>query len=927
MNTSKESEEQIFHLYQKYVSFALNLAAAGSQVDIVEMLLNTGIDVNATHDEQGNTPLASLILSICKKYKNSKDMNDLELGYDIIEMLLKKGARVHSVDSNGSSAIMLFAENCDFSIHPPGDDMYDDFGPYHLKILKLLILNSPKNAIENALQKLDREVQKYLEYFVRFNLNILAQAQVLKEKKYFSLTQERTQQKLDENTNFTKNIIQAIDDVLKLDRENSNALNRYRGKTALHYLFENFSFANFSFAKYPGQFTLLIEILEYFLNRGENPNALDKEGNTALHAFIKFVSYVQPEYFSFENFKKIMDVLLKAGLNFHARNKNNENAFHFLANYSYKILEYFLNLGVNPNVTNNKGLNPINYLELDLGEETYIKTRLLLNAGAHTQTIPVPANSLEELKQKLDEDTLASINIIEKLFFTIKTKTNTAPSSRVTILHLFFAEFSPSSSSPPVPMHRVIRILKFFLKNGEDPNAKDDNDNSIFLNFIQALGYLEFENFTKFMELLLKYGLDVHALNENKENILFYARQFDYKNLEYILKLGVNPKVTNLSGHSPIHALNRYYTSAYPINDLYLHTWLLFEAGADPETKCAENFTTSLMMTIINNPKKLGIVDALLEFGIEVKNNCYEIRIILEYFLKDQGSRPPYYNNQELECEDTNSIRNYMVKILLNKGIDINTKNLDDEGRTLLYYVLSSIENLEPDDFDVNFDEDLNNYVYRTDCIPFILSNIKLLLKHGAHVGGLNNNNITALELVAEKTLLVLNSVEEDTDEIVHAKMIKELSEIFKVIIQYSTKKQIEAAFPHLPECIQNLLKDFKNEVYELIAEAEKYRDSRHKLINSSTKINTICKGYENIFNSNLKFLPDVLINKIDSYFPRIDTAIKAKKYLFQQRCVFSPRRKPDSFFHSINTEEICTVIQAKKYLENHQTFGINKIF
>ena len=100
------------------------------------------------------------------------------------------------------------------------------------------------------------------------------------------------------------------------------------------------------------------KLKKFISERNDTYKLVNKDGETVIHMILQNDSPSVTETQQLGLIKFFVD----HGVSVSAFNKNNETALHLAAKYQKpKIVKYLTEIGVNVNVENNKGMNPVNY--------------------------------------------------------------------------------------------------------------------------------------------------------------------------------------------------------------------------------------------------------------------------------------------------------------------------------------------------------------------------------------------------------------------------------------------------------------------------------------------------------------------------------------------------------------------------------------
>jgi len=258
-----------------------------------------------------------------------------------------------------------------------------------------------------------------------------------------------------------------------------------------------------------------------------------------------------------------------------------------------------------------------------------------------------------------------------------------------------------------------VKDFDYFLKNGMSLADKDKDNNTVF-HYASSQGNIEL------LEQLISKGLDPKAINDNKENALFFAakgkRRFsnELPVFEYLIKLGLDPKLTNNSGNNLLHYLASGNKNELTFNYLIeqnLDIQKLNSEGNTPLMNAAERNNTVGIKALYELTKNKNIVNekghSLLTFAIRNKNSELAERLIVQgadfkivdksgdnlithlvatYDQKNRIFFKAYFDismSKGVEVQNktlhlATAVENeFLLNTLLDAGVDINAKNED----------------------------------------------------------------------------------------------------------------------------------------------------------------------------------------------------------------------------------------------------------
>ncbi len=481
-------------------------------------------------------------------------------------------------------------------------------------------------------------------------------------------------------------------------------------------------------------------------------------------------------------------------------------------------------------------------------------------------------------------------------------------------------------------INKYIEIFKLVLDTGVNPDAVNKYGQTVLHITVNSCIPADFdEHLLTFIKFLIEAKANPHTKDNENENIICSAVMVNRKFLKFFLDLGVNP---NIPGQQNLNVLHHLVLESDGNN--YLRYCMLLKARANPEIKCKPG-ATPLMLAAYRG--KNDCVEALLEYGVKLD----------DYDPYDPRSDPTFSEFSATEiCLGKNYPRPALieaaananpatVKMLLNSGASINIEAANQFYDAEDYYpeygatspLKAALQVLVEDDRHMIGPDTPDHLVYHASKLKKRLNTVKLLLKQGANVHSIDGKNTTALMFLA---LISTHFTTDMPTKLLERRRTETMLKIFKAVIEYSTKEQIEAVIPEIDPStneqiedtiakiapwIYKQLEDFIKDTLEIIAKAQKYRETRHNaMLNRSSTMGKAVRDVKNIFNNNNRVIPIAILNKIDSYdgnLEKIETAAQAKKYLIAQKRVPKANNKPRNEIDK-KLQEI-TLAEAKKYL------------
>jgi len=688
--------------------------------EILDLLIKYGLDINRK-DNDDNTPLIYAInaknkdmvsyflnhhdsiqavnekiiiidsLIVNKKIKNYYFSSSIEeTSYNILEMLINHGLNVNSVDIEGKLPI-------DYAIEKNNKE-----------VLKLL-LNHNAN-----IDYLNNDISLIKNLFVKNEMNDFL---VSNCEEKFELVNILMEYGLDIERRDNDHKYPLI---YALEEEND---------IAFQYLLEKeLDFRSFISTLYNrlSELSLLLSynnnIFDLLIKNGFDVNRKDQYGKNLLNYLIEKMPTDEGYIFH----------LLDSGIDINLRMEQNKESF----------LEYFNTFNTNQlsshfsNLTSNVQGNIINYFNNNISIFKSIfkneNTLKIVNV-----LIILIQNGLNIDARDEEGNTLLVYAIHEKkediVYYLLKYHSSLELiNTKIEILKPLI-QIKNTVLFNRINLIKNIRILKMLIQQGIDINSKDGEGKTLLVyaieeedkfivndllenhatiqsvnenikclreltkikkeNRMELLETFEFRLKNKFniIKLLLQYGLDIEAKDEEGKTLLLYAIEDENELIvNYLLEKHASVQLINqnikclreLTKNKNENEKELLKTFEFRVKNKFNIIKLLLKYGLDINAKDEEGKT--LLLYAIEDENEL-IVNYLLENHASVQLINQNIKCLRELTKNRKGNEKESLESFEFRVKNKFNI----IKLLLKYGLDINAK--DEEGKTLLLYAINEV--------------------------------------------------------------------------------------------------------------------------------------------------------------------------------------------------------------------------------------------
>ncbi|XP_057334445.1 uncharacterized protein LOC130673443 [Microplitis mediator] len=469
----------------------LNIAAHNQCIDIVQILLEHGVDINA-YDCFGKTALHSALI---EQFFQLEDkviciLSSKDVKASLVRVLLNKGADVNIRMKDGQTALHL-------AVRTDNKEIVDTVLECNSKV-------NVSDAKGTTPIHLAVQTKNVIIVFSLLSKNADIKAMDIKGMTALHFAAEVG------HLDIIKILLRYEPDV--------NAINQFC-LTPLHCA-----------AKYGH-----LEAVKILLEHNANVNAVDIRGSTALHLAVE------------AKHRKIAKYLLKFNRHINSPNDNGETYLHIaVKNDDIDTTRLLLNYSIDVNCINKNGLTPL--LIAALGNFS-ILTELLIENGADIHVtdprgrsvlhIAAKNNNLESVSILLEKH--ADVNCKDKNGLTpllIAVRLNHEDLTDLSLEHNADVNCPEQNNEPAIDIAMEKRnetIVLKLLTHGADVNFVDDEGSTVLLNAIwQAPS-------PQFIEKLLMFGADVNHRNNKGETALHIASRVKRRDIiEILLRYGAD---------------------------------------------------------------------------------------------------------------------------------------------------------------------------------------------------------------------------------------------------------------------------------------------------------------------------------------------------------------------------------------------------
>ena len=440
---------------------------------------------------------------------------------------------------------------------------------------------------------------------------------------------------------------------------------------------------------------------------------------------------------------RIMDSLIKHGININAQDENGNTALMFLSlsKYIYDIntinsAKLLIKSGADVNLKNNGGMTALMNASA-VGSDELVE--LLINAGARVNEVDNDgrtaifyacrgydvcsfyinynsfygysfSESVEVVKFLIDNG--ADVNLKNNGGMTALMSASDVSHELIELLIKSGARVNEvDDNGKSALMYAIIsssdiEVVKFLIDNGANVNLKSNDGETALMN-----AYIRGNK--ELVELLINSGADANLISNLKDNYgrakLMEASEIGNKEaVELLIKSGVGVNEVDDNGKSALmYACEKHIISSSDIEVVKF----LIDNGANVNLKSNDG-ETALMNAYIRGNKEL--VELLINSGADVN--------LIDFNLKDNYGRTKLMEASKIGNKEA-------VELLINAGARVN--EIDNDGNTALFYACR-----------------LRDYtIFDKKCLKLV----KFLIDNGANVNIKNNVGQTPLSVSSGK--------------------------------------------------------------------------------------------------------------------------------------------------------------------------------
>ena len=466
------------------------------------------------------------------------------------------------------------------------------------------------------------------------------------------------------------------------------------------------------------------ESVKLLLEKGADPNILDAEDYTGLHAAV---------YANCRN--ETLQEIITHGVYLDAQNIDGQTALWLACSYrQHNSIKILLEAGSNPNIASN---------------DKNTSLHVAVKAGCSKSTIYAIIDHGADVNATNKENVTALMTVSEKgnknainVLFNAGADPHIADADGDTCLHYAVRTF------------RCTEVLQAIISHGLDVNATNKGN-------VTALMIACEKGNKDAMNVLLNAGADPDIADIDGDACLQYAARSCKCTavLQAIISHGADVNATNKENVTAL-MIACETGSNDAIN-------VLLNAGADPNIADAEGDTC--LHYAARNDQCTEVLQVIISHGIDVnttnkknvaalviachKGNTHEIQVLLNAgadpnIADADGDTCLHYAAQNIQCTE-------ILQAIISHGADVNATNKENV-RALMIACQKGNKNTinellnagaDPNIADIDGDTCLHYGAQNDQCTEVL----QAIISHGSDVNAVNKDNVTALMIACEK--------------------------------------------------------------------------------------------------------------------------------------------------------------------------------
>lgn len=513
---------------------------------------------------------------------------------EVVELLLKYGANIDSVNHYGENALIIACRNSKYF--------------HSIFVIDLLLQN---NA--NTLHKDNNGFTALMHAASHCPLNTIKL--LIKKGSDINATDNEGKSVL---MHSTKNSIDIVKYLLKKGA-NINHVNN-NDDNVLYFASKNH---------------VKSDVIMFLLVKCYNPNKINTNKNAVL-------AHVCRQFNHHKNDTDTVKLLLEDGANPNIIDDNTRTILmDICTNYqnenSLDITELLLKKGAYVNATDIEGRTALNYACTSITNKITVKIiKLLLKYNINVDhTDNDGAHILIDLCRNYDKYSLKVIKLLLKYGANVNVtygKKKWTP--------LFFANENLFSSSKKDP-ERCIKLIDLLIDYGANINAVDKHGNNILMEDISRNNIL-MEDIARniqcpgiIVQHLLKKKININHQNYNGDTALLlsyenYELEHAYSIAQFLLENGSNPNITNKNGHNILSILEN--DIIWNFQKIVPHLKLFLNYNFNPEN------ISDKLVSFYTNRCTFDLIMMMINYGkdYEIDYKSSSLRKLIENSLTDE---------------------------------------------------------------------------------------------------------------------------------------------------------------------------------------------------------------------------------------------------------------------------------------------------